>query len=221
MSLQLQLALEGNLQKYLNAQDQGMRTAATATIKYTADQITFDMRNQVRQAGMGIRFSNTWQDKVYPKDTPAINPAGYVYSKASYMRGFNDGVVIRSKDGFFLAIPTPEAGKGLGGKRLTPGEWEKMHGERLRYIYRAGGASLLVADDQRARTGKRGGFSRASDSAISTGRGLTSVIIFFLVPQVTITKRLNFQAAYELRISQLPAEFAKRAVNEFNKRMGS
>jgi hypothetical protein len=49
------------------------------------------------------------------------------------------GPLIRSKDGFWLAIPTPAAGKSTrGGRRgsapTTPGEWEHRIGLRLRFI---------------------------------------------------------------------------------------
>ncbi len=56
------------------------------------------------------------------------------------------GPLIRSKDGFWLAIPTPAAGKRTKGGRIIPGEWERRTGLRLRLIYRRRGPSLLVAE---------------------------------------------------------------------------
>ncbi len=53
-----------------------------------------------------------------------------------------------------LAIPTEAAGKGRGGARLTPLEWERRHGLKLRFIYRRNGPSLLVAE--KARINARG-----------------------------------------------------------------
>lgn len=87
---------------------------------------------------------------------------------------------------------------------MTPGLWEQMHGSRLRFIYRRGAVSLLVADDMRARTGKRGGFAKGSTSALRTGRGLASVPMFILVPQVSLKKRLDVGAAAERWGSALP-----------------
>ena len=49
-------------------------------------------------------------------------------------------------------------------------------------------------DDLRARTGKRGGFGKASESAIAKGRGITTVVMFLLVPQVTMKKKLDIEA---------------------------
>jgi hypothetical protein len=123
---------------------------------------------------------------------------------SSGIRAFDQGAVIKSKHGFWLAIPTPAAGTGARGKRMTPGLWEQMHGGRLRFIYRRGAPSLLVAENMRARTGKRGGFAKGSASALRTGRGMTSVVMFILVPQVSLRKRLDVNAAAERWASALP-----------------
>lgn len=90
------------------------------------------------------------------------------------------------------------------GKRITPGRWEQANGKRLRFVFRRNGPSLLVADDMRARTGKRGGFSAASASALRTGRGLTTVPIFILVPQVSLKKRFDIDSTGQKWIGQLP-----------------
>ena len=57
---------------------------------------------------------------------------------------------------------------------------------RLRFIYRKGGPSLLVAE--RARLNTR---STAVASRSKTGRGQVTVPIFLLVPQVKLRKRLD------------------------------
>jgi aspartyl-tRNA(Asn)/glutamyl-tRNA(Gln) amidotransferase subunit A len=49
-------------------------------------------------------------------------------------------------DNFWLAIPTSAAGKSTRGGRITPGEWERRTGLRLRFVYRRRGPSLLVAE---------------------------------------------------------------------------
>jgi hypothetical protein len=87
-----------------------------------------------------------------------------VWSKApEIIRAHATGPLIRSKDGFYLAIPTQAAGRGRGGARLTPGEWERRRGLRLRFVA-----------------------SRAK-----TGRNQVTAPIFLLVPQVKLPKRLD------------------------------
>jgi hypothetical protein len=74
-----------------------------------------------------------------------------VWPNAPVINGAHDtGPLIRPKNGFWLAIPTPAAGKFPRGDRrgsasTNPGEWERRSGLHLRFIYRQSGPSLLVA----------------------------------------------------------------------------
>ncbi len=92
---------------------------------------------------------------------------------------------LTNTDNFWLAIPTPAAGKSTKGGRITPGEWERRTGLRLRFIYRRRGPSLLVAE------GRLNSKGRAVASKSKTGRGVATVPIFLLVPQVKLRKRLD------------------------------
>ena len=69
----------------------------------------------------------------------------------------------------------------------------------------------------RARTGKRGGFSRASASALRTGRGLVTVPMFILVPQVTVRKRLEVAGAAERWVSRLPSLVVRNWISDEDK----
>ncbi|SEG35074.1 DUF6441 family protein, partial [Jhaorihella thermophila] len=100
--------------------------------------------------------------------------------------------------GFWLAIPLPAAGKGRRGAKMTPGEWERRRGLRLRFIYRRRGPSLLVADG-RLNTKGLGVASRSK-----TGRGRATVPIFLLVPQVKLPKRLDLDRDAERALDSVP-----------------
>ena len=54
-------------------------------------------------------------------------------------------------------------------------------------------------------TGELRGFRRATDRARRSGQGLTTVVMFLLVPQVKLTKRLDVARAAERWSAQLPA----------------
>ena len=95
------------------------------------------------------------------------------------------GPLIRSNNGFWLAILTPAAGKSTLGGCITPGERERRTGLRLRFVYRRSGPSLLVAE---RRVNTKG---RAVASRSKTGRGVVTAPIFLLVPQITLPKRLD------------------------------
>ena len=112
----------------------------------------------------------------------SLNAAGMVYSKAEkIMQSFEYGLVVRGKDGFWLAIPTPAIPKKIGGKKTTPALYEKIKGIRLRYIYRPNQASLLVHEQKRK-----------------------TIIAFWLVPQVKMPKLINFESESATWQNKLP-----------------
>ena len=104
-----------------------------------------------------------------------------------------------SKDGFRLAIPTEAAGRVQRGRRITPGEWERRRGLRLRFVYRRRGPSLLVADRARINTRDQAVASRAK-----TGRNQVTAPIFLLVPQVKLPKRLDLDRDAERVLDSAP-----------------
>ncbi len=130
-----------------------------------------------------------------------------VWSKAPVIIGAHDtGPLIRSRNGFWLAIPLPAAGKSLQGGRITPGEWERRSGLRLRFVYRRAGPSLLVAE---RRLNTKG---RAVASRSKTGRGATTVPIFLLVPQVKLPKRLDLARDADRALDSVPGFILARWV---------
>ena len=203
--MKLAAAISGDLRKIMAEEIKEAEDAVTAGMRQAADGLKADLRRQVTEAGMGQRLANTWRAELYPKSQKSIKAAGFVFTRApTIIRAFDQGAVIKSRHGFWLAIPTPAAGTGARGKRMTPGLWEQMHGSRLRFIYRRGAPSLLVAENMRARTGKRGGFAKGSASALRSGRGMTSVVMFILVPQVSLKKRLDVNGVAEQWAAALP-----------------
>jgi len=173
--------------------------AVTAATREAGRDLKTDWRRQITGAGLGQRLARTIRSVQYPKGQPSLNAAALVWSKAPDIISAHDtGPLIRSKDGFWLAIPTPAAGRGRGGARLTPGEWERRRGLRLRFVYRRRGPSLLVAE---GRLNKGG---RAVASRSKTGRGLTTVPIFLLVPQVKLPKRLDLDRDAERAHDSVP-----------------
>jgi len=203
--MKLAAALSGDLRKIMAEEVKDGEDAVTAGMHQAADGLKADLRRQVTEAGMGQRLANTWRAELYPKGRKSIKAAGFVFTRApTIIRAFDQGAVIKSKHGFWLAIPTPAAGTGARGKRMTPGLWEQMHGSRLRFIYRRGAPSLLVAENMRARTGKRGGFAKGSASARRSGRGLATVVMFIMVPQVSLKKRLDVDGVAARWASALP-----------------
>jgi hypothetical protein len=160
--------------------------AVTAAMREAGTSLKSAWRTQITGAGLGTRLANSIRSASFPKSGESLNAAALVWSNAPVIIGPHDtGPLIRSKSGFWLAIPTPAAGKSTRGGRITPGEWERRTGMRLRFIYRRRGPSLLVAE------GRLNTKGRAVASKSKTGRGLVTAPIFLLVPQVKLPKRLD------------------------------
>ena len=184
--MKLDLNITGDILTAMRAEILAGEKAVTSAIRSAGAGLKSDWRTQITRARLGQRLANTIRSKTYPAAGESLEAAALVWSNAPQIIGAHDtGPLIRSKDGFWLAIPTPAAGKGSRGKALTPGEWERRRGLRFRFIYRRNGPSLLVAE---GRLNSRG-LGVASRS--KTGRGKSTVPIFLLVPQVKLTKRLD------------------------------
>jgi hypothetical protein len=104
---------------------------------------------------------------------------------------------------FFVPVKkgAEEAGKARRGQKLTPGEWERRTGMRLQFVYRPRGPSFLVATGRllnsrlgKGRTTKTGAF----------GKGSVTSVIFLMVPQVRLRKRLDLMAAADRLANDLP-----------------
>lgn len=161
--------------------------AVSAAMAEKSNELKQRWRNQITHAGLGKRLAGSIRSQAYPKGKTSLNAAGLVWSKAPEILSAHDsGPLIRSRDGFWLAIPLPAAGKGRGGRKMTPHDWEQKTGLRLRFVYRRGKPSLLVAD--KARISKSGA---AVASRAKSGRGQVTAPIFILVPQVRLRKRLD------------------------------
>ncbi len=173
--------------------------AVTAVMREAGTGLKAAWRGQFTGAGLGSRLANSIRLASFPKSGDSLNAAALVWSKAPVIVGAHDtGPLIRSKDGFWLAIPTPAAGKSARGGRITPGEWKRRTGLRLRFIYRRRGASLLVGE------GRLNSQGRAVATRSKTGRGLTTVPIFLLVPQVKLRKRLDLARDAQRAVDGVP-----------------
>jgi hypothetical protein len=201
---EVQVTVLGDLEKELVAEIKGAERAVTAAIRLAGAGVKAGWREQIAGAGLGQRLGRTIRDQYYPRGGNSLSAAALAYSRASHIVGaFDEGPVIRSKDGFWLAIPTAAAGKGAKGGRITPGEWEQRYGRRLKFIYRRGRPGLLVDGGDvfpRVRVMKRDGTSRAA-----RGFKNRSVVIFILVPQVQLRKLLDLEVAAREWQDKLPA----------------
>ena len=214
MTLDLRLAIRGDLRLYKEAQLKGLSGGSKAGAIRGEAVLKGRLRADVLSAGLGNRVANTWRGKVFPERGESLTPAAIVYSRAAHIkRAFEEGATIRSNSGFWLAIPSDNVPDSLirgtrGRGRLTPGILEQRLGIKLRFVpvFREGAKGrfgLLVADKVRRRKGKRGGFAKASARALKKGEA-ESVVMFILVPQVTLRKRLHIADIERQMASEWP-----------------
>ena len=110
--MRLQAALQGDLNALLQAEFRSAERAVTAGVRQATDGLKGELRRQITGAGLGSRLANTWRGEVYLEGRPSVAAAGSVWSKApGLVRLYAEGAIIRSKQGLFLAIPTPAAGR--------------------------------------------------------------------------------------------------------------
>lgn len=203
--MRITASLTGDLGRMMAKELKAAERGVTDGVRQATEGLKGELRAQVIGAGLGPRLARSWRGQTWPKGEASIGAAGLVWSKApTIVRVFEEGATIRSRRGLFLAIPTAAAGRhGDGRRKITPAGWERRTGQRLRFVYRRGRPSLLVAD-MRARGGKRGGFAAPSAAALKSGRRLATVPIFILVPQVRLAKRLDVAGAAERWQTRLP-----------------
>jgi hypothetical protein len=191
--------------------------SVTSAMREVTEGLKTELRADVTDAGLGQRLANTWRGMKYPEGGISLEAATFVWSKApNIVDAFDRGVTIKSSRGLWLAIPTPAAGvKGLSTtgamKRITPGGWERRTGMRLRFVYRRGRPSLLVAEN--ARLSKRGlarpniGRTRAG-AQYTRLKGRATVVVFILVPQVSLRKRLDIVSIAQRWADRVPGTIA-------------
>lgn len=187
-------SIAGSLKADLKAEIRQIEKAVTGGIKEAGDGLKGSLRRQVIAAGLGSRLARTWRSRAYPNKEH--DAATLVWSKApQIIRTFDEGAVIRSKSGLWLAIPSPAAPKrGVGGKRINPGNFPEHRFGPLRFVYRRGRPSLLVVDGVRVNKSGRVGRRAKGGAFTKTGRmkqGITTVVMFIMVPQVRLKKRLD------------------------------
>jgi hypothetical protein len=207
--MKLATTLARSLQADMQAELRDLERAVATGTRDAGRGLKSELRRQVAGAGLGQRLANSWRDKHYPNRK--LDAASLVYTKApQIIRAFDEGAGIRSRRRRFLAIPTENAPrKGTDGRRISPGTFPEHRFGPLRLVPRPSGPSLLVVDGLRAsfsrKSGELRGFRRATGRARRSGQGLTTVVMFLLVPQVKLRKRLDIARAAERWSVQLPA----------------
>jgi hypothetical protein len=200
MSLRVQLALEGNLAAFTKEVSAKLSFAIKVAAVSFATDLKLELRDDTRAGGLGDRVANAWQQKEYDNANGA--PAVLVYSKAPLIEtAFSADTTIVAKDGsHWLAIPTDNVPR-IGNKRMSPVEVEARFDQDLIFKRSAPGTSLAFVDVLASRSGH--GFRAQTKGRLAQGRKPQLVLMFVMVQQVRLRKRLDWPRI----MSETPAKF--------------
>lgn len=210
MSFRLGLAIVGSLQEKLAADLKAGETAVTAAMDEAGQGLKNAYRQDIVGAGLGRRLANTWRHKRYPAKGKSLKAAALVYNNApEIVEAHAAGVTIRANSAKFLAIPTENAPK-LGRDRvaISPTDWPTHRYGPLRFVKTKRGG-LLVVDGVRVtakgRVSKiRGRKATKTKGAYSSLTGRATVVMFVLVRQVRLRKRLDLDGPARVWLDRVP-----------------
>lgn len=198
-SLQLRAALMGDFEKEEKAALSRVERAVQAALFDVSADLQSKWRQDVASSGLRNAQRLTKTIRIRNYKNAGLNPASQVYSTFPIIqRAFEQATVVRSPNGFFLPIPNPDvwpSGRvvrpgGRGGRRQNTIALAEQRFGPLRFIYRPGKASLLVAEVRGSNT-RPGAFRRASATALRTGNGLTTIVVFYLVKEARLPRMLR------------------------------
>jgi Family of unknown function (DUF6441) len=144
--MKLAAIIARSLQASMQTELRDIERAVSSGTRDAGRGLKTELRRQVASAGLGQRLANSWRAKHYSNQK--LDAASLVYTKApQIIRAFDEGVLIRSRRGRLLAIPTENAPrKGTDGKRISPSTFPVHRFGPLRFVPRQNGPSLLVVD---------------------------------------------------------------------------
>jgi hypothetical protein len=169
--------------------------AGKDTIQKITRRLEQDLEAMTREAVPGNLW-RAWKSEVFPRGAGiAREPTGTIFvnggpRSAGAIRFFTRPGRIRGKEGGFLAIPTAAAGSQGKNRHLTPAEWERRTGAKLRFVYRRNRPSLLVLDAG-VLSGKGQIAKLNTPKRQASGRGNATIVIFVLMPMVSFANRFS------------------------------
>ena len=159
--MKLKLDITPDLAAMMAAEIKAGEKAVTAATREAGTSLKTAWRGQITGAGLKQRLARTIRSEQYPKGQPSLNAAALVWSKAPDIVSAHDtGPLIRSKTGFWLAIPTQPPASPGAAVGSPPANGNAARGLRLRFVYRRrapacwsprGGSTRVVGRWRRAR----------------------------------------------------------------------
>ena len=199
MGLGVSIAVNNSVSRALEKLAENTKAAQGNSIRRAAVELQSELRRQASGAGLGRGVANAWRVDFYPQ--PSRIRAALVWTKApKIIRAFDADTVIVPKAGRYLAIPTENVParrgfRGAGRRKMGPREVEAHFGQKLALVPSLAqpGTLLLVMEGVRARSGR--GVRRATRGRMRQGRAVRRFVMFVLVRQARLARRLDVRGA--------------------------
>lgn len=217
---EVMLALQGDLQRTIEAANYAVLQAADSAITLVTDRRKARLRGMVETARLGKRLANAVRVKRPDTLTSGKDLWTFTYvqpSSVHIFEAFEKGATIQAGPGKALAIPikgSPADRANFGQRRNgeTTIQTFKSRGIEMQFVRAKNGRpAMLVAKSARLATGKTGR-TRVSNARLTKSgafaRGAASVPLFWLVPETKLEKRLNWQGEFNRSADELLREFA-------------
>ena len=180
--MRLAAKIAKDIRRSMEKESRLLNRGIQAGTRETGEALKFSLRKQIRGAGMSRKFSNSWRSKHFKND--GFNPAALVFSKApEIIRSFDKGLIVKVDRREWLAIPTKFAPKRIGRFKATPSRLMKESKIKFRFVRIDADNALLIAKSARRKK---------------------PVVMFVLVKQAKMPKKLNVEAAAERWAGKMP-----------------
>jgi hypothetical protein len=197
--------------------------AVEAGLAGVREGLLTDLRQDIMRAFPGSRrMPTTVTATLYPARDDGRPPVVWVHprkgSNAAAILGAHRGTdVVPTQAGTALAIPTKHVPRAArGGRRMTPDEVSKHFGERLDVMpNKSGGKAWGFLVLRRQTIGRSGRVRRATEGRARQGRVAKPIVMFVLVPAITLPQRLRPEETVRKW-----ADLAPRQIEQAARRLG-
>lgn len=185
-----------------------IRTAESA-FAAAAEDLRSRLAAQTEGAGLGHGLARSWKKKLTQSNS---HTSATVFTTSSkIISAYAYGTTIRGRNGNWLAIPVEGAvplRDGFGRVPMSPVEVEARFNQDLQFVRFPGGRTAgLVMSLVRAQSGR--GWRAATPGRAAQGRKAERVLMFVLVHQVQIAKRLDIPRAIAETMTAFGANVSK------------
>src|SRR5665213_1428397 len=121
MSLEFHIdSISSDLKAAMLAFGDPIAAAGTQAVKIAGFTALNLGQGDIREAGFGSRWVNTWKVNFYQVAPPQIDAAAWLYHKIPYAEIFEDGGTIVGRPMLWIPLRNAPLAIGQGGGRLSP-----------------------------------------------------------------------------------------------------